>query len=123
MKLSIIKSTNTVILVGLFLLSAFLHQPLYFLLPLIACAYIYTNKGLIVPNRRFERLFFSMLLTVFAFFIIQTILELEIKIFAIKGVLRYVAYATFGLMILQFDNNDLKGFFKAVCWFFVLSLP
>ena len=92
-------------------------------MPFLACAYLYTNKGLRVPNRRFERFFISILIVVFAFFAIQTVLALEVKIFAVKGVLRYIVYATFGLMILQFDNLDIKSFFKAICLLFVFSLP
>lgn len=57
-------------------------------------------------------LFIITLLVIFIFFLGQSLYNLEIKTFALKGFLRYFAYVSYVILILSFNPENLKLFFK-----------
>jgi O-antigen ligase len=114
---------NLIILLVFFVLSATFHQPLYLIIPFLACYYFSANTKAKLPLNRLSKLYISLFLVIVSFFLIQSVLNFSIKIYSIKGALRYLTYASFILLIFNFNILTIKKFFDYLIIFFAFCFP
>lgn len=114
---------NLVILLFCFFIAGFFHQGLYFIIPFLTTYYISTQKESRLTLNPVSRIYLCIVLVVLGFFIVQSLLDLEIKIFSIKGWLRFIAYFLFAVLISYVDKKDIIAFFKIITFYFILTIP
>jgi O-antigen ligase len=114
---------NVVVLIICFVISAAYHQLAYFIIPLLSGYHLFYKKPFRITLNKISRLYFYLILTIILFFILQSIFNLKLNIFSIKGVARYLTYFLFLIMIFSFNIKDIKYFFQLLIFYFVLTLP
>lgn len=106
-----------------FILSGFFHQGLYLIFPFLTFFYIsYQNKSRLKLNP-VSKIYLYIALVAFALFLIQSILYFDIKIFSLKGCLRYIAYFSFAVFISYMTKENIRFFFVILITYFVLTFP
>ena len=116
-------SVNVFILLFIVTVSGAVHQPLYAIIPTLGLYYLSYYKKARLQMSPLVSLYFYLLVTVVGFFIIQSIFTFEIRLYSIKGILRYLSYALFLFTVIHFKINKIELFFKYMAIFLVLSTP
>jgi O-antigen ligase len=70
-----------------------------------------------------SKIYLYIVLVAFVFFAIQSILYFDIKIFSIKGLLRYVAYFSFAVFVSYMTKENIKYFFVILVAYFIITIP
>jgi len=60
---------------------------------------------------------------VLGFVVLQSLLYLEVRLFSIKGLLRFVAYFLFAVLISYVNKKEIKYFFIITAFYFLLTIP
>ena len=102
---------NIFIILVCFFLAGFFHQGLYFLIPFLTLYYVSTKKESKLFINPISKIYLNIILIVLMFCLIQSVLNLEIEIFSLKGLLRFVAYFLFAVLISYVRISDIKAFF------------
>lgn len=116
-------NTSVIVIFVCFILSGFFHQGLYVLFPLLTLYYISFQKKLRLNLNPVSKIYLYIVLAALAFFAIQSILYFDIKIFSIKGCLRYIAYFSFAVFASYMTKQNIKYFFVILVAYFILTLP
>jgi len=114
---------NVIVILFCFFLAGFFHQGLYVLIPFLSIYYISNQKESRLTLNPISKIYLYVVLVVLGFFVVQSILYFEIKIFSIKGLLRFLAYFLFAVLISYVNIKDIKHFFKIAAFYFVLTIP
>ena len=104
-----------VILSGLFPVSLYFLLPLFLLYSIILRDTISLNK--------ISKTYLYLVLVVVFYLIVHSILNLEIRIVFLKGLLRYFAYMSFAIYLTTLNKRAIDLIFKIIILFFVFSLP
>ena len=116
-------NANVIIVFVCFILSGFFHQGLYILFPFLTLYYIFFQKESRLKLNPVSKVYLYITLIALVFFVLQSILYLDIKIFSIKGCLRYVAYFSFTVFASYMSNKSIKYFFVVLAGYLILTLP
>ncbi|MFT5627349.1 MAG: O-antigen ligase [Dokdonia sp.] len=114
---------NIIIILFCFFLAGFFHQGLYIIIPFISIYYISNQKESRLTLNPISKIYLYAVLVVLGFFLVQSILYFDIKIFSIKGWLRFISYFLFAVLISYMKQKDIKYFFVIIAIYFVLTLP
>jgi O-antigen ligase len=114
---------NVLILLIIFVLSATVHQPLYFIIPAVSLTYIAVNKSYKIEINKFTKLYISLICFIILFFCIQIIINSELPIYSLKGVFRYISYVSFALFVIVLDKSVILNFFKYLTYILVAMSP
>lgn len=114
---------NVLVILICFFIAGFWHQGLYVLIPFITLYYLSNQKKSKLTINPVSKIYLYIVLVVLGFFVVQSILYFEIKIFSIKGWLRFVAYFLFAVLISYMKEKDIKYFFITIAFYFVLTIP
>lgn len=116
-------NANVIVIFVCFILSGFFHQGLYILFPILTLYYIsFQKKSKLILNP-ISKIYLYIVLVAFVFFAIQSILYFDIKIFSIKGLLRYVAYFSFAVFVSYMTKENIKYFFVILVAYFIITIP
>lgn len=116
-------NANIIVIFVCFILSGFFHQGLYIVFPLLTFYYIYFQKESSLVLNPISKLYLYIVLVAIGLFVIQSVLFLDIKIFSIKGCLRYIAYFSFAVFVSYTSQKNIKYFFVILIAYFILTLP
>lgn len=116
-------NTSVLVIFICFILSGFFHQVLYILFPLLTLYYIIFQKASRLTLNPVSKIYLYIAIVAVGLFIIQSILYFDIKIFSIKGCLRYVAYFSFAVLVSYLTEKNIKYFFLILIAYFILTLP
>lgn len=114
---------NVFVLFLCFLLAAFFHQALYLLIPVISIYRLATSNNQVLKLTPAIKLYLSVFLVATGLFLIQSIFEMEIRLFSIKGLARYASYLLFTALAFSFGRKELEGVFRLIIVYFVVTLP
>lgn len=114
---------NIIIILICFFFTGFFHQGLYFFIPLISLFYISNQKESKLLLNPISKTYLYVVLTVLGFFLIQSILYLDFKVFSIKGWLRFVAYFLFIVLMSYMRKEEIKKAFTIIIFYFILTIP
>lgn len=114
---------NVIVILLCFFLSAFFHQGLYILIPFLSLYHISSQKESKLSLNKISKIYLYVVIVVLSFFIIQSLLYFDIKIFSIKGWLRFLAYFLFAVLISYMKKSDIKYAFIIIALYFVLTIP
>lgn len=114
---------NIIVILLCFLLTAFFHQGLYFLIPFISLYYISNKKNSRLTLNPVSKIYLYVVLVVLGFVFIQSILLFDIKVFSIKGWLRFLAYFSFAVLISYMKKEDIKYAFIIIILYFIITIP
>jgi len=114
---------NIFIILVCFFLAGFFHQGLYFLIPFLTLYYVSTKKESKLFINPISKIYLNIIIIVLMFCLIQSVLSLEIEIFSLKGLLRFVAYFLFAVLISYVRISDIKAFFKLIVFYFLITIP
>lgn len=114
---------NVIVILLCFFLSAFFHQGLYILIPFLSLYYISSQKESKLSLNKISKIYLYVVIIVFGFIIIQSLLYFDIKIFSLKGWLRFLAYFLFAVLISYMKISDIKHAFKIIAAYFALTIP
>jgi O-antigen ligase len=114
---------NIIVILICFFIAGFFHQGLYVLIPFISIFYISNQKESRLTLNPISKIYLYVVLVVLGFFLVQSILYFDIKIFSIKGSLRFVAYFLFAVLISYMKQKDIKYVFVIITLYFILTLP
>ncbi len=106
-----------------FLLAAFFHQALYLLIPILSIYRLTTINNQVLKLTPAIRLYLSVFFVVSGLFLVQSIFEMEIRLFSIKGMARYTTYLLFAALAFSFSRNDLERVFQVIIMYFVITVP
>lgn len=116
-------NANVIIIFICFILSGFFHQGLYLLFPFLTLFYVSYQKESRLSLNSISKIYLYFVLAALGFFAIQSILYFDIKIFSIKGCLRYVAYFSFSVFASYLTLKNIKYLFVLLVAYFILTLP
>ena len=114
---------SVIVLLLCILVSAFFHQALYFVIPLLSIYHLSYRKDATLRLNPVLKLYLSVVVAVVSFFVIQSLLGFEIKFFSLKGIARYVTYFLFAALVFSFDNRSIGLVFRLLILYLVLTLP
>lgn len=114
---------NVIVLLICFFLSAFFHQGLYIVMPFFTVFYISYQKESKLFLNSISKIYLYVVIAVLGFFLIQSLLYFDIKIFSIKGWLRFLAYFSFAVLVSYMTKADIKYFFIIIVGYFTLTIP
>lgn len=114
---------NLLILLFFFILAAAFHQSLYILIPGVSLFYILAQKKGRLTLTPLVRLYTMVVVVAFGFFIVQSLLYVDINAFSVKGIARYFSYLLFAVLVSFFDKTDIKRFFRAIILIFSVTFP
>ena len=114
---------NVVILLFCFFLAGFFHQGLYVLIPFLTLYYISNQKESRLTLNPVSKIYLYVVLVVLGFVVLQSLLYLEVRLFSIKGLLRFVAYFLFAVLISYVNKKEIKYFFIITAFYFLLTIP
>ncbi|MCL6266671.1 O-antigen ligase family protein [Flagellimonas myxillae] len=114
---------NLIVLIFLFVLAATFHQALYFLIPAITLFFISKQRQSRISLSPLVKLYLLIVTVAIVFFVIQSIMNMNVALFSIKGIARYVCYLLFASYVLTAKIEDVRDFFKVIIIFFVITFP
>lgn len=114
---------NVAIIIFCFFLSGLFHQGLYVFFPFITLFFVSTQKNSRLELNPLSWIYLNIVLVVAGLLIIQALIHFEIRIFSIKGLLRFIAYFSFVVLISYMNKRDIKKFFICIVIYFVLTIP
>ena len=116
-------NANVIVIFIYFIISGFFHQGLYILFPLLTFYYISYQKGSKLKLNPISKIYLYVVLVALTLFTLQSIFYFDIKIFSIKGCLRYFAYFSFAVFVSYTSKENIKYFFVILIAFFIITLP
>lgn len=114
---------NVLIILICFFLSGFFHQGLYLFMPFLTLFYLSYQKESKLALNPISKIYLYVVLVTLGFFVIQSLLFSDIKMFSIKGWLRFVAYFSFAVLISYMTKENIKYFFIVIVAYFILTIP
>jgi O-antigen ligase len=114
---------NVLITFICFILSGFFHQGLYIFFPALTFLYVIYQKESKIYINPISKIYLYFVIVAVVFFALQSIFYQDIKIFSIKGCLRYTAYFSFAVFASYLSQNNIKYLFVMFLVYFILTLP
>src|SRR5690606_19736422 len=114
---------NVVVVLSCLVLAATFHQALYIVIPSIYIFHVSkASQGKLSLNP-IVKFYLYIVITVTLFVVIQSLLSWDIQEHSIKGIVRYVSYFMFAMLVYSFDINKIDQIFKTIILYFIITLP
>ncbi|GAA3777167.1 hypothetical protein GCM10022271_06690 [Corallibacter vietnamensis] len=114
---------TVIVILVCFFLSAFFHQGLYIIIPILSFLHISLKKQAILTLNPISKTYAYVVFFCLCFVAIQTLLFFELNMFSLKGCLRFVAYFFFAVLVSYTTIDNIKKVFMLIALYFLITLP
>ena len=114
---------NVLVLIVFFLFAGRFHQALYLLIPVLTLSHLYDRRSEKLYLSPILRLYLTVVVIVALFVGIQSVLNVDVYWFSIKGLARYFTYFLFAVLVSTFEIRSIELAFKTMIILLLVSLP
>ena len=113
---------NVAVTLLCFAAAAMFHQALYVLIPILSVFHLSTGQKSILNLNQVLKTYLGIVLVSVLFFVLQSVLTQELKLFSLKGIARYTTYFLFAVMVFSFEVESIGRILRILILYLCITL-